>query len=455
VKNISLCNQFEKITIIIKKMSGFAPKRNKEIDNVPHLLGVSTRKEAVRALTAAPDPDPHDPVSVAMTKLTSQFYLSLVQDGLKMNPTEVNFQLMLGFAFPDTNELLWSPVFDPIPERSVANSYTAAPTNVLSGNYKTLLNKRADSSNSAQFKKDMGNAWFGNGKNGWYYWSTDPTNIPPADRLDTAKMMNYFRIWALGNYPDKISCLNEMAQTLNDPLLQAQMMMATAMANNVFGYNQTTDSLASALTGGKHGSTFSIESNTSSSDVSHTWAGGSVGIAYDFFSFKASASYDKLTVKTTSSNVSIQGSLQKWARVPVAALSQASVDPNVPLPWFSPGVFQDSIQPPHDATKWKGGESDYNGFFGPDGSTLRVLSEIVIADGITIITKTDATFTSDEQTEIRAAASVGFFPFFQAGGEGGSSTNVSFDADGHLTSTFMTEAGVPQIIGCIVNPTVK
>ncbi|MEB0302418.1 hypothetical protein, partial [Mucilaginibacter sp. 5C4] len=87
--------------------------------------------------------------------------------------------------------------------------------------------------------------------------------------------------------------------------------------------------------------------------------------------------------------------------------------------------------------------------FGAAGFLQRMATALVVADGINITIVSAATFSTSDQTTITAAASGGFWPFFSASGQGGSSTTVTFDDQGRMTATTSSPLGNPQILGVL------
>jgi hypothetical protein len=65
---------------------------------------------------------------------------------------------------------------------------------------------------------------------------------------------------------------------------------------------------------------------------------------------------------------------------------------------------------------------------------------------------TTATFTSDEQTEIKSNSSAGLWPFYNSGSGSYSSTHVSFSESGSMMVTTSTVKDTPTIVGAVIEP---
>jgi hypothetical protein len=68
---------------------------------------------------------------------------------------------------------------------------------------------------------------------------------------------------------------------------------------------------------------------------------------------------------------------------------------------------------------------------------------------VTITYDPTASYNSSEQQKISAAASIGFWPFFSASVQGGSTHTVTFDDSGKFTSTTTIPRGNPQVLGVL------
>jgi len=182
-----------------------------------------------------------------------------------------------------------------------------------------------------------------------------------------------------------------------------------------------------------------VDSNTSSKDISKSWASGSAGFPWSFFSFGGGAKWSKSDTKVQTSNVKLSISIQRLLQVPPS-----------PGSWFKPNLVSIALFT-QDNTLWRAGASpNWNSVFGDNGSWKRNISSLWVADGIDCTVTVKATFLEDEQKQIQAQASFGFWPFWQASGGGASSSNkVTFDAQG-MTVKWVNPLGNPLIIGATV-----
>jgi len=196
-----------------------------------------------------------------------------------------------------------------------------------------------------------------------------------------------------------------------------------------------------------------MSSSTTSTDVSNTWAEGSVSGGYDFFYGSGSTSYDDFTTALTSAGIELTVTFQKLVTVPGGPLAEP--EPKDPIlshyvPWYSSaalGLAYDS------QAIWESGSPfTWNDAFGPSGELQRVATQIVIVDGITLNMTSAANIQSGSQQSFQAAAQGGCFPFFQASGSGGWTTTTTFSDSGGVTVQSQCAPNNPNVLGVSVLP---
>lgn len=379
-------------------------------------------------------------VDVAMTTLTRQWYNSIIT-GLGLSQDQ--FQLYQGNgSTPTTSQEMWN-IFNVVPPYSINNYFNPAQINSFTGDYQLILNSLIPSDDSA-FQNCMGD----------YYmqWQTYFNANPPAT-FDAKSITDLFNRWALMNAPGKAGCVTGLTKSFINPVSMA--IQAFSAANQQYAWNKTQDMLKSNLAQGESKS-FTMNSQTASSDTTHTWASGNTSVFFDLFSFGGGGGYDNITVKATNSGLNIAASFQKVTTF--AAGPYAVADPNNPIlskyqAWYNSAVMALAYNT-KDNTVWNPqGMSNWNAAFGPNGYLQRLASAIVAVDGIDITMTSNAQYSSSEQTQIQAAAKAGFWPFFTATGKGGYTNTVTFNDQGQFTCKTSCALGNPQILGVLQTPT--
>ncbi|MGF1735457.1 hypothetical protein [Photobacterium satsumensis] len=378
-------------------------------------------------------------VNSAMDTLTAQWYNAMVT-GLGLDPNQ--FQLYQGpNSLMSTSQDMWN-VFNAVPPKSVNNYYNPNQSNNFSSAYNLILEALVPASNSS-FQNCMGDYY---GKWSAYFENNDPKEWTAQGVSDL------FNSWAMRNAPGKAGCVTGLTNTYINPINIAVNKFASA--GGKYAWNKTADQLKSALAGGAQKS-FTLDSQTTSSDVKHTWAGGNTSVFFDIFSFGGGGKYDKLTTKTTSAGVKIDANFQKVTTFTAGPL--AVNDPNDPIlaefkAWYESAALAKAYTT-KDNTVWNNQSSTtWDKAFGPEGFLQRLTSSLIVADGVTITMTSNASYDTSERTEIEAAAKAGIWPFFSVSGKGGTTTEVKFNDQGNFTITTKIALGNPQVLGVLQSP---
>jgi len=378
-------------------------------------------------------------VSLAMDTLTAQWYNAVVT-GLGLSPDQ--FQLYQGpNSAMTTSQEMWN-VFNAVPPASINNYYNPSQINNFSSDYGLILGALVPASDSS-FQNCMGDYY---GKWSSYFNDNDPNT------WDAEGVSNLFNSWAMRNAPGKAGCVTGLTNIYINPINIAVNKFASA--KDQYAYNETVDAMKSSLAGGATKS-FSMDSATATSNVSHTWANGSTSILFDIFSFGGGGGYDKLTTKTTSAGLKIDAKFEKVTTFTAGPL--AANDPNNPIlsdnsAWYESAALAKAYTTKNN-TVWNNQSSTtWETAFGENGFLQRSTSSIVVADGITITMQSNASYSTSERTEIKAAAKAGIWPFFSASGGGGSTTEIQFSDDGRFTATTKIVLGNPQVLGILQSP---
>lgn len=376
----------------------------------------------------------------AMSTLTQQWYNSVIT-GLGLSPD--NFQLYQGAgSTANTSQEMWN-MFNTVPPKSINSYFDPAQVNNFASDYNLILSALSASS-SSNFQNCMGD----------YYsqWQSNfAKNVPSPVNAET--VTKTFTDWAIVNAPGQASCASALTKIFIDPVNSANI--AFAAAERKFAWNKTVETLKSNLASGPTKS-FSMDSLTQSSDTTHTWAGGSTSVLFDLFSFGGGGSYDKVSNKATSAGLKIDAKFTHMTTFAAGPYSQP--DDNNPIlsgyqAWYVGAVMSlaystkdNTVWDPQKPTTWEKA-------FGSDGFLQRLMSSIVAVDGIEITMTSTASYSTAEQTQIKSAAKVGFWPFFSASGSGGFTNTVEFNDQGQFTCKTTSALGNPQILGVLQTPT--
>jgi hypothetical protein len=378
-------------------------------------------------------------VNEAMQTLTAQWYNALVT-GLGLS--DQSFQLYQGpNTMVDTSQLMWN-IFNAVPPKAVNNYYDPTQANNFTGVYGLILDALVANPDTS-FKNCMGD----------YYdvWQAYLKANKP-EKLNAKTISSLFNDWAMVNAPEKASCVAGLTKAYINPVNVANLMYLTA--DNSYAWNKTIENLEKALKSGAY-KEFTLNSSTESSNTEHTWAGGRASVFFDLFSFGGGGSYDKVTTKATSAGIEISakfGSVTTFAAGPYTQYD--AQDPTLCdySAWYNSAVMALAYTTKGPKVWNPEKPSNWDNIFGDKGTLQRMATALVVGDDITIKMKSKADYSSSEQTQIRAAAKLGFWPFFRASGGGGTDYDVQFKDDGTFECTTIIKQGNPQILGILQTP---
>ena len=392
-----------------------------------------------RALAADPSP-----AQQAVQTLTAQWYNAVIV-GLSLDAS--TFQLVQGNQLLGASSTTMWNIYDVVPPSSASNFYNPSQAVKFSQEYGSIVTNLIPQG-SARFVTDLGDyypAWAA------YLKSTPPPVIPAGG------LLALFQTWAQLNVPDPgiaAKATADLSLLLNGTVAVAQAMwLGSGGASQAKAYDGTITDITNGLTQAR-AEAFTMNSMTESSDLTHTWAQGEVGGVFDFFEGGAEGSYDSIVSSFTSSGLSIQASFTHVLTAPLGPLSSPSKDPILSqyTPWYNSAALTLAYGT-QDNTLWQSGSApSWADEFGPTGALLRTTSALVIVDGITITMTSSAVFDASEQTQIKAGAEAGCWPFFEASVSGGFQSNPTFNSAGQMTITSSMPAGNPTVLGAIVTP---
>lgn len=380
-------------------------------------------------------------LSDAMQTLTEQYYNAIVT---QLHLSDQQFQLAQGnIAVDSTTQNIWA-MMDAIPPLSVASNWTPGGVNTFSSQYGALISRIQDSATGA-FQAALGD----------YYpaWQAYIQANPPSGNKT---ILQVYTGWAYssGMPPDQANRTIGLFQAaFNGPVTQANIAWYGAGGQTgIKAYNETVETIDNTIAGAPAGSV-TLNSQTQSSDTSHTWAEGGVEGFLDIFFGGGESSYDSVSSEVIASELEFQISFAHVATVPVTALANGTVTagPTTYQPWYVPAALMLAYSNNNNNT-WQTGTPDWTTFFGPQGTLPRVTSGLVIVDGISITVTSGKSIDQNSRTQVQSAFEAGFFPFFGVEGAHGWSTSTSFSDEGFMTVTSTCPQGNPQMLGILQSP---
>jgi len=363
----------------------------------------------------------------AMNELQNKWYNAVVKAlGLDVNSFQF-FQAQRPLGA--TSDELWT-LFDSVPPLSLTNTQVISGHNSFFGNYEAIVLTILPQG-GRQFEEIMGDDMAA--------WDEYRKSLKPGDVSAAGGLLATFKSWAdLNLSPSKATKAYAAFKQLQNGIVPQAIDAVLDDANLFEGgptFKETIDALRGAL---DHGRDYSVhfDSATESGDVKHTWAKGEIGGAYEFFTGKAGASWDKLSEKASKAQVTIEGTIHKVVSM--------SINPG---PWYMSAALNLAYKH-SDNTVWPAGQSPtWDDLFSQQGSLQRLAIEIVAFDGLDITMTSSAAYSKTEQEEIKANAEIGYWPFFKASGEGGSFSKTTFNDAGEMTVTTSVPRGNPAILG--------
>ena len=376
----------------------------------------------------------------AMQTLTAQWFNTLVT-ACKLD--RETFQLAQGFPLLGTrSEELW-PVMDALPPRSLTQFWNPAQMSQFTSTYRSVIAGLGQPS-IKEFVEVMGD----------YYakWNKYKETVKPKE-WPKGGLSELFHEWEQQFMPPDSG---ENAYLLYEQMMEKPVVVAAEMLHAIRGEAMVYDKTAEMLNQQMQASTpvgATMNSATESGETTHTWAGGSLGGMYDFFSGSASANYDNLSTKLQQAGVIVEVQFAKLVTFSFSPLAQAQ--PNDATlsehkPWYYSSALAQAYQEPGEEMWPK--LPTWAQTFGPQGMLTGVKTSLVLARGLTSKITSTAAFGSEEKTAIEASAKLGFFPFFEAEAKGGWTHDVEFHDSGAMTVSSSVPANQTVVLGAIITP---
>lgn len=378
----------------------------------------------------------------AMKTLTEKWYNTMVAG---LNLSDQTFQIyqsnvVLGNLSTD----LWA-IYDSVPPLSVTRQAQSSQISRFSDNYSGVINTVLPSG-GLEWKKTMGDSYPD--------WVTYLDEVRASKQpLPSGGMLALFTDWARLNIPDPGKAqraITQYSQILNGVVPVAQGRFINAAG--VYAYNKSIDDLRSAVKQGPSGS-YKFDSKTASSNISHTWAKGSISGAFRFLWGGGSSSYDSVNQAFGGSEVSIDVSFQHVVAFAAGPLQTETFVGDKKYPgWFSSAALNYAFQNKGNDVWPVDGSASWNSTFGDNGNLKRFATNLIVGDEMKMVMSSSASFSTSDREKILAQASGGVWPFFRADASGGFENTVTFDDKGKMIVTATSPAGSPLILGASVLP---
>lgn len=383
----------------------------------------------------------------AINTFNQQWYNALITQAQLNSDT---FQLAQGsLSLGTTSDIIWQ-AFDSIPPVSINQIFNPGSINSFANTYGAVINNLYPQNGDAEERtlKDNYAAWVA--------FQKDPKNVPSDfdySQEDAVKKLrlSLFNKFALFNGIDQ-GTINAMRTILNQVDVVSEAMLIYLAAKPNFAYTATINTLNSAINSGQQ-KTVSFNSKTQSSDTSNSWAKGSVFGSYGFFSAKASTEWSQFSENLSSSGFELTVTFSKLATLvagPYANVSTTDINLSKYKPWYYSSALNTAYKNNNNKV-WQHNSPTWEETFGDKGSLKRNITGIIVVDGISSKMTTKTSVSSEKRDAFKVAAKAGFYPFFQAEGEGGWTHNVTFNDDGSICVESSAKEGNPNVLGFLVS----
>jgi hypothetical protein len=334
---------------------------------------------------------------------------------------------------PNADTMLWN-YFNNIPPLSLTQNIILSGGNQFLSDYVAVMAALEAQPNN--FKSTIGDACFTAWMN---YLNSNP-------RMYTIPINQYpmvFRNWAMNNSTCSqvaISGASAYAAALLDPIFAAQNALlpyqptGAAPVNFDPGYDTMMQQLLTAP-----GRKFEVATGQWNHDVRQTWTKGSDSAFFGLFGGSSSSS--SLSQKFASSGVSMSASFGN--------VLQFSATPGN---WYNSGAFGMAFNNKSGVPWNSQSPVNWDNTFGTKGNMQRFMTTLVIVNQMCARVTSMATYSEDEQSEIRQDSSNGIWPFYSKTSDSGTNTDVGFNEQGQMTVTFSSQNGVPIVVGGVVVP---
>ncbi len=265
----------------------------------------------------------------------------------------------------------------------------------------------------------------------WTYFNT----IPPHSLVSNMQLNGLHRF-----YDEYRAVVSSLISHPGDPISMAQESLnyQYGFVHGVPNFGATLQELRDGMVHAPSRS-FAFNSATQSADTSNTWAKDAIGGIWNFFEAGSTGPWAAVQEKAAAGQVVVSVSFDH-------VLCYAAT----PASWDNLAALA-AAYAIRDERMWPG-VPNWNTVFGPTGTLQRLLTDLVVVDGINMSMTSTADYDMTEQEMVRAQGKVGFFPFYCPDTADGFNSSISFDTRGTMTVTAASPIGHPLVLGAVATP---
>lgn len=258
----------------------------------------------------------------------------------------------------------------------------------------------------------------------------------------TKDPINTFETWATLNLvgSTKLQAVESFRQTMEtSPVMTALQSLRNSHyyenGDSDSGTPKYSDTYADIRSKFDDGDSFSFtfDSSEQSGSTKETWSSSSKDILGLIVDRHAE---HHLSKAFSTSRVQARASFDTVVTVPITAGG-----------WYNSAALEMALKHPDSVWRTGDGYATWDELFGEDGAMQRLVTDVVVAAGVDATITSDATYTAEQQAEIRDHQKKGLWPFYHTSDSDRVKTSASFDADGHMEVSFSSPADVPQLLG--------
>jgi len=300
-----------------------------------------------------------------------------------------------------TSRSLWDD-FDSVPLESDGRYYEPHFLNLFSDGYGAMVNVIVPQAGTA-WRDAMGDHY-----SQWvFYLATSPA-IPAGG------MLELFTRWAQLNIPDPVRAQNAItaySQIINGavPVAQDRFIKAAGVYAFSLSIEQALDQVRKGAA-----SQFSFSSSRPAAAARPLVAAPfAARLAAVRLSPAARAQAQSALAKLAASRVEGKAVFDHQAQVWAAPLQAPEIIGDFAYPaWFSATALKYALQTPGN-TAWPAGmKPTWEQTFGPAGNLRRLVSSLVLVDGVDVVLLSDADLGRGERRALEQAAAAGVTPLF-------------------------------------------
>ncbi len=334
----------------------------------------------------------------------------------------------------DTNSL-WNHYFNLIPPEANFIDLVLPAGSQYFDNYKALwssLQSPAESQYESRIPQEIRDAF-----DAYLLGRPNPPSLSQYPGL--------FRNWAFLRHPKYANIgATALANALLDPIASGALRLVPYVgdpladpptADRQPDWDEDIASLKAQLAAAPSRAV-SYSQSQISKDVSDTWARGNTNVLFGLYRSDPSSSQ--------TSTIFAENDIEVWG-----SFGHVFTFAPVPGAWFSSAGTKIAYDGKDASPPWvPGAAKTWATTFDPhNGSLARFIASLIVVDTMNLTFHSKATFTIDEQREIKQNSGGGLWPFYTTNSDAGTRTNFNFSSDGELTVVISSLPGVPVVLG--------